>query len=251
MPLCKLLKKSDEFIWTEEAQKALESLKSLLTSASVLVAPEQEPLFLYITASDHMVSAVLLMEREEPGWALKVQRPVYFVSEVLFDAKVYYPQVQKLLYVVLMANWKLLHYFTEHEVTIITSFTLVMGTSAGAGVVLISLEGNKLCYTIRLHFSDLNNAVEYEALINGLHITIELGATRLYIRGDSKLIVNKVMKESSYKSPLMAAYCQEVHKLNDKFRGIELHHVPRKDNAAADTLAKMTLNGRQLRTGSS
>ena len=47
------------------------------------------------------------------------------------------------------------------------------------------------------------------------------------------------MKESSYKSPLMAAYCQEVCKLEDKFQKIKLHHVPRKDNDAADFLAKL------------
>ena len=47
------------------------------------------------------------------------------------------------------------------------------------------------------------------------------------------------MKESSCKSPLMAAYCQEVRKLEDKFQGIELHHVPRKDNDATDFLMKL------------
>ena len=47
------------------------------------------------------------------------------------------------------------------------------------------------------------------------------------------------MKESSCKSPLMTAYCQEVHKLEDKFQGIKLHHVPRRDNAAADFLTKL------------
>ena len=47
------------------------------------------------------------------------------------------------------------------------------------------------------------------------------------------------MKESSYKSPLMTAYCQEVHKLEDKFQGIELHHVPRKDNDATNFLKKL------------
>ena len=80
--------------------------------------------------------------------------------------------------------------------------------------------------------------MEYEALINGLCITIELGAMRLYIHGDSKLIVHQVMKES-YKSPLMVAYYQEVHKLEDKFQGIVLHHVPRKDNDATDFLTKL------------
>ena len=47
------------------------------------------------------------------------------------------------------------------------------------------------------------------------------------------------MKESSYKSPLMTAYCQEVCKLEDKFQGIKLQHVPRRDNEATDFLAKL------------
>ena len=94
MPLYKLLKKMDAFVWTEEAQQALESLKASLTSAPILIAPEQgEPLLLYVTASNHVVSAALVIEREEPGHHLKVQRPVYFVREVLTDAKVHYPKV--------------------------------------------------------------------------------------------------------------------------------------------------------------
>ena len=102
----------------------------------------------------------------------------------------------------------------------------VMAPGSGAGVVLISLDRSRLCYAIRLHFLASNNTMEYEALINGLRIAIELGATRLYIRGDSELVVDQVMKESSCKIPLMAAYYQEVGKLEDKFQGIELHHVP-------------------------
>ena len=47
------------------------------------------------------------------------------------------------------------------------------------------------------------------------------------------------MKESSCKSPLMTTYCQEVRKLEDKFWGIELHHVPQRDNDATDFLAKL------------
>ena len=73
MPLYKLLKKTDTFVWTKEAQKALESLKASLTSAPILVAPERgEPLLLYITTNNHMVSAMLVVEREEPGHQLKV-----------------------------------------------------------------------------------------------------------------------------------------------------------------------------------
>ena len=93
----------------------------------------------------------------------------------------------------------------------------IMAPGSEARVVLISPDGSRLRYAICLHFSASNNATEYEALIYGLRITIELDATRLYVRGDSELVVNQIMKESSCKSPLMAAYCQEVHKLGDKF----------------------------------
>ena len=83
----------------------------------------------------------------------------------------------------------------------------VMAPGSGAGVVLISLDGSKLRYAICLHFSVSNNTTEYEALINGLCIAIELGATRLYAHGDSELVVDQVMKESSCRSPLMTVYC--------------------------------------------
>ena len=53
----------------------------------------------------------------------------------------------------------------------------VMAPGSRAGVVLISPDGSRLHYAICLHFSASNNTTEYEALINGLCITIELGAT--------------------------------------------------------------------------
>ena len=74
MPLYKLLKKTDAFVWTKEAQQALESLKASLTSAPILVALKQgAPLLLYVVASNHVGSAALVIEREEPGHQLKVQ----------------------------------------------------------------------------------------------------------------------------------------------------------------------------------
>ena len=66
----------------------------------------------------------------------------------------------------------------------------VMVPGLGAGVVLISLDGSRLRYAIHLRFSASNNAMEYEALINGLRIAIELGATPLYVRGDSELVID-------------------------------------------------------------
>ena len=64
-----------------------------LTSTPILVTPERgEPLLLYVTASNHVVSAALVIERLELGHQLKVQRPIYFIGEVLTDPKVRYPR---------------------------------------------------------------------------------------------------------------------------------------------------------------
>ena len=68
-------------------------VKQLLTKAPILVpSTDGEPILLYIAATTQVVCAALVVEREEEGHALKVQRPVYFISEVLSDSKTRYPQ---------------------------------------------------------------------------------------------------------------------------------------------------------------
>ena len=115
----------------------------------------------------------------------------------------------------------------------------LMKTGAGAGLLFISPLGVHMRYMVRLHFPASNNAAEYEALVNGLQIAIELGARCLDIRGDSQLVVDQVMKESNCLDTKMEAYYKLVHRLEDKFNGLELNHVARKFNEATDELAKM------------
>ena len=64
------------------------------------------------------------MERAEEGHIYKVQRPIYYISEVLSEFKAKYPHVQKPLYALLITSRKLRHYFDEHKVTMISDFPL-------------------------------------------------------------------------------------------------------------------------------
>ena len=115
----------------------------------------------------------------------------------------------------------------------------LMKTGAGAGLLFISPLGVHVRYIIRLHFAASNNAAEYEALINGLQIAIELGVRRLDVWGDSQLVIDQVMKDSNCHDRKMEAYCKLVRRLEDKFDGLELNHIARKFNEATDELAKM------------
>ena len=53
---------------------------------------------LYISTTSTVVSTAIVVEREEEVRVYKVQRPVYYISEVLSESKIRYPHVQKLLY---------------------------------------------------------------------------------------------------------------------------------------------------------
>jgi ribonuclease HI len=66
----------------------------------------------------------------------------------------------------------------------------LMKIGASAGLLFISPLGVHMRYVIRLHFAASNNVAEYEALIVGLRITVELGVRHLDVHGDSKLMID-------------------------------------------------------------
>jgi ribonuclease HI len=71
---------------------------------------------------------------------------------------------------------------------------------------------------------------EYEALVNGLHIAIELGIRCLDVWGDSQLVVGQVMMNLECRNTRMVGYYREVRWFKDKFGGHELNHVLRWDS---------------------
>ena len=125
LPFFKLLKASERFSWSEEADTAFEQLKLFLTKPPIMTAPwSDETLLIYIAATSRIVSTTIVVEREEAEHAYKVQRPVYFISEVLNEPKTHYPQVQKLLYAILITSCKLHQYFEYYKIAVVTEFPL-------------------------------------------------------------------------------------------------------------------------------
>ena len=99
----------------------MESLKKQLTQAPILAAPKpKEPMLLYISANNRAVSAVVVVELMDVGKEYPLQRPVYYVSEVLTLSKQCDPHWQKLVLGVFMASRKLKHYFQEHPITMVS-----------------------------------------------------------------------------------------------------------------------------------
>jgi ribonuclease HI len=98
---------------------------------------------------------------------------------------------------------------------------------AGAGVLFISPTKEQLRYVLRIYFPASNNAIEYEACLHGMRIAVELSVKRLYIYGDSALVINQLNKDWDTTSEKMDAYCKKIKKLEGKFYGIEYTHVVR------------------------
>jgi ribonuclease HI len=304
-------------VWTPEADRALAQLKDFLSKPPVLTAPrKKEQLLLYLAATTHVVSSAIVVERQEDGHAYPVQRPVYFVSEVLSESKARYQPVQKLLYGVPITSQKLRHYFQEYSISVITDYPLgdilrnqdatgrifkwevkhgalnidfkprtaiklqalvdfmaewrenqlpnpterpehwvmyfdgsLKLEGAGVGVLLISPTGEQLKYVLQIFWKVSNNEAEYEALLHGLHLSASPGIKRLLVYGDTIVVINQVNKSWDRNKENMDAYCLEVRKLENKFYGLEFHHVVCDNNVVAYILSKLGSTRAQVPTG--
>ena len=83
-----MMKKTDNFVWSNAADAMFEDLKKQLAKPPVLAAPiDEEPLLLYVAANARAVSVAIVVERKEAGKEYPIQRPVYYISEVLIESK--------------------------------------------------------------------------------------------------------------------------------------------------------------------
>jgi ribonuclease HI len=96
--------------------------------------------------------------------------------------------------------------------------------------------GTKLC-SYKLAFDCTNNMAEYEALVLGLKTLKEMGARRIFVHGDSKMIINQIKGIYQAKYPRLRAYRNIVLDLLKEFPEYNLSVIPRGKNHIVDALA--------------
>jgi ribonuclease HI len=87
-----------------------------------------------------------------------------------------------------------------------------------------------------------NNVAEYRALIAGLEAAAPFGAQRVRVRADSKLVVEQVKGTWKVKQPHLRPLLEEARKLLAGYQEVDVRHVPRAENAAADALVNAALD---------
>jgi ribonuclease HI len=113
-------------------------------------------------------------------------------------------------------------------------------SGAGAGVVLVSPQGDKIRYVLRMSFTNpSNNEAEYKAILHGMRMAKACSATRIRIHRDSNLIAQQVMKECDATCANMIAYRAMYDKLEGGFEGCEVTHIGRESNEEAYSLANI------------
>jgi ribonuclease HI len=111
---------------------------------------------------------------------------------------------------------------------------------AGAGVVLVSPQGDKMKDVLRVNFPlPTNNEAEYEALLHDMHMAKACGTTLLAIYGDSNLVVHQSMNMCDTVCDKMISYREMYRLMEGTFEGWEVKHIGRASNEEADTLANI------------
>ncbi|XP_074324019.1 uncharacterized protein LOC141660940 [Apium graveolens] len=198
-------------------------IKEQLGNPPILAKPSDgETLILYLAVSEYSVSAVLVKEETSHQW------PMYYVSKRLLDAETRYTNMEKLVYALILAARKLRPYFQAHRIEWIRCRNC-LNHSGGA-----PFDG---CYPFQVYVT--NNDAEYEALINGLKVALEVGAMNLIVRSDSELVVNQVNGRFQARGPRTELYMRCAQRLLKKFENARLESVPREENSNADALAKL------------
>jgi hypothetical protein len=116
LPLFRLLRHKEEFLWDEAREKAFQELKQMLAQPPVLTRLDPgKPLIVYLSVAEEALSAVLIKEVE------KVQVPVYFIPKALQGPKLNYQKLEKLTYALMITSRRLRPYFQCNPICVRTN----------------------------------------------------------------------------------------------------------------------------------
>ncbi len=112
---------------------------------------------------------------------------------------------------------------------------------AGIGVVILD-ESRAVVFEASLSIGyATNNQAEYKAVINGLEEAARLRAEHVEVRSDSELLVKQIRGEYRVKNPALKLLFQRTQRLMKAFPSIDIVHIPREQNRAADSLSRKAL----------
>ncbi|GKV43324.1 hypothetical protein SLEP1_g50628 [Rubroshorea leprosula] len=131
------------------------------------------------------------------------------------------------LFLISLVPWKLIFYGSSTE------------TMAGAGVVVISPSGLKTQMSFQLDFDCTNNQAEYEALIIGLEMLVELKVSMVEVIGDSQLVLKQLSGEYKCTSLALAPYFALAVQLLEEFDDVSIRHMSRDQNYEANEMAQI------------
>ncbi|KAM2220843.1 hypothetical protein ACFX1S_019993 [Malus domestica] len=196
------MKKDVPFVWAKACNNAFESIKKYLSSPPVLGAPVPgKPLILYIAA--HESSKLRHYMHAYTIHLLTKADPIIYVPAKAVKGQALADFLADHL---IPANWKISNDLPDEEVFYIDIFPT---------------------WTIELCS---NNVAEYQALIIGLQMAINMEITALEIYGDSKLIINQLLIEYEVRKDDLVPYFRLAMQLLQRFEAVTLEHVPRKEN---------------------
>ncbi|GKV49877.1 hypothetical protein SLEP1_g56600 [Rubroshorea leprosula] len=112
-------------------------------------------------------------------------------------------------------------------------------TMSGVGVVVISPSGLKTQMSFQLDFDCTNNQVEYEALIIGLEILVELKVSMVEVIGDSQLVLKQLSSEYKCTSLALTPYFALAVQLLEEFDDVSIRHLPRDQNYEANEMVQI------------
>ncbi|XP_074346494.1 uncharacterized protein LOC141685280 [Apium graveolens] len=113
------------------------------------------------------------------------------------------------------------------------------GEGAGAGIELISLEAQKIRRVTHLAFHATNNDAEYETLINGLKLTLEMKVENLNVFSDSMIVVYQINGGYQAKRPRTELYLKCAQRIIARFNEKRLELIPYGQNEGTYELAKL------------